>query len=214
MFPEQNMPTGVAAAQANAEVEEEQVAVDPNQKIEVADQSKDINVSVPPPLGGKEYVVQWSVGEKGTELKASKKVGTFLVVPLVGNLVTNDEYNGFKVLDWITSIYSQLKQTSPVHDWLYKLGVTVPASISQGELQKLVDQTLAQKPMGTIELEWRASEKDPSNPRANKDGYVTLATKMTHFKRNPDGSYQNFFESKIDGSKLFAQAYVAAHLKR
>src|SRR5690242_21718934 len=90
MFPQEQMPTGINTAtstQANGADEEEQVAVDPNQKVEVADQSKDINVVPPPPAGGKEYIVQWELGEKGVEYKASKKSGTFIVVPLVGHIV-------------------------------------------------------------------------------------------------------------------------------
>lgn len=220
MFPESSMPTGINNATsvesaANGQAEEEQVAVDPNQKVEVADQSKDINTRIPPPTGGKEYIVQWELGEKGVEYRASKKSGTFIVVPLVGHLVLEgSEYNGYQIVDWINSIYNKLVGTTAVHDFLYKVGVTVPPTATQADLKALMESTLAQKPMGTIELEWRASMKNPADPRANKDGYVTVANKMRFFPKNPDGSYRNYFENKIDGSEVFAQAYVAQHLRR
>jgi|SRR6185295_2895087 len=221
MFQEKDMPhmaagaTSVGTAANGADTEEEQVAVDPNQKVEVADQSKDINVRVPPPTGGKEYIIQWELGEKEIEYRASKKSGTFIIVPLVGHIVAEGtEYHEYQVLDWINSIYNKLVATTAVHDFLYKIGVTVPPTATQAELKTLMEQTLAQKPMGTIELEWRASMKNPADPRANKDGYVTLANKMRFFPKNPDGSYRHFFENRVDGSEVYAQAYVAQHLKR
>lgn len=218
MFPQSQMPNTVVAtdpAVATAQDTEEQLPVDLDAKVEVADASKDINVVVPPPKAG-EYIVQWELGEKGIEGRSSKKVGSFLLVPLVGHIVLEgSEYNNYQVQDWITSIYSTLKQNAPTHDFLYKLGVNVPQSVSLRELQKILEETLAQKPFGTVLLEWKLSEKNPSDPRADrKTGYVTLKNRMDQFPRNPDGTYQNWIDSKVDGSKLYAQAVVAAHLKK
>lgn len=214
MFPQSQMPNIADAATTVAEETQEQVAVDLDAKIEVADPSKDINVVPPPPKAGN-YVVQWELGEKGIEAKASAKMGSFLVVPLVGHIILEgSEYHNYKVQDWLTSIYSTLKQNSPTHDFLYKLGVNVPQSLSLRELQKLLEETLAGKPIGTATIEWKLSEKNPSDPRADKKtGYVSLANRMEQFPRNPDGTRQHFVTSKVDGSTLYAQAYVAAHVK-
>ena len=210
MFPEKNMPAN--AGTAVEEPDEEQVEINLDEKVEVKDQSKDFNVVPPPPTAGK-YIVQWEIDEKGAEPRASKKVGTFLQIHLIGTLQADGEYNGYKINDYMNSIYSQLKQTSAVHDFLYKIGVEVPPSVSQGELKKIFEDALKAKPVGTISLEWRVSEKNPASPRANKDGYVTLKNKMVQFPKLPDGSYQNWVESGVDGSKLYAQAYVESHLK-
>lgn len=219
MFPQNQMPNtqnATSTAQTNQAngADEEQVEVNPDEVVKVVDQSKDINIVPPPPKAG-DYIFQWSTGEKGVEYRASKKAGTFIVVPLEGHLVLEgSEYNGYRVLDWLNSIYSQLKGTTPVHDYLYKIGVAVPAEASQKMLKETVESTLAQKPYGTATLEWRVSERNPADPRANKDGYVVLKNRMDQFPRLPDGSFQNWIESKLDGSKLYAQAYVAAHLKK
>lgn len=217
MFPQSQMPnlsnaTSTETTVANGE-DVQEFTVDPNQKVEVADPSKDINVTPPPPKAGN-YIVQWELGEKGIEMKANKQ-GTYLVVPLVGYIILEgSEYHGYKVQDWLTSIYSTLKQNTAAHDFLYKIGVKVEHALSLKELQALLEETLAKKPVGTALIEWRLQEKNPSDPRADKkSGYVTLANRMDMFPRLPDGSRQNFVQSKLDGSTLYAQAYVAAHIK-
>ena len=214
MFPETSMPQGTVAATENQSgSNEEQVAVDLNQRVEVADPSKDINIVPPPPPAG-EYVIKWEVGEKGIDARASAKVGTFVNVPLVGTVVSPKEFEGRKINENLTSIYNQLKQTSALHDFLYKIGISVPPSATQGEILEITKTALANNPVGTIELEWKVSERNPADPRKNKDGYVTYFNKMTQFPKNPDGSYANTLSSKVDGQPIYAQAYVSKHLKK
>jgi hypothetical protein len=219
MFEQQHMPQNLGTSTSNAQTnsqDEEQVAVDLNQKVEVADPTKDFNI-VPPPPPAKEYPIQWELAEKdGIDPRASKKVGTFLQCHFVGKILAEGtDYNGYTVNEYMNSIYNNLKGTSPLHDFLHKLGHTVSQSLSVGELKTFTETALAQRPVGTISLEWRLSYKDPSSPRANKDGYVALYNRMSQFTpKNPDGSHPNVIASPVDGTPLYAQAYVFAHLKK
>lgn len=219
MFPAEQMPQGTTnsatSTQTNSQdKDEEQVAVDLDQRVEVADSTKDYNIVPPPPKAG-DYIIQWELAEKdGLDYRASKKVGTFLQCHFVGRLVVDGDYKDFVVNDYMNSVYSQLKGTTPLHDFLHKLGHTIPQSLNIKELRAFVESAMASKPMGTANLEWRVSYKDMGNQRANKDGYVTMFNKMIQFPRNQDGSYKHEVGSPIDGTPLYAQVYVNQHLKK
>ena len=221
MFPTNQMPNMQSNQVDNSQTsnvngeEQEQVAIDPNQRVEVADPTKDFNIVPPPPAAG-EYPVQWELAEKDpVDMRASKKVGTFLQCAFVGHIIAQGtEYDGYTINEYMNSIYNKMKGTSPLHDFLHKLGHTVPSNLSVGELKTFTENALAQKPVGTINLEWQASYKDPTDRRANDKGYVTIKNRMNQFPRNTDGSYSNQFPSPVDGSPTYARAYVSAHLKK
>src|SRR6266852_3690031 len=207
MFPESQLNQGTATATETAEDTVETQEVDLNEKVEVADSTKDFNI-VPPPPPAKEYPIQWELNsddKKGVVPARSAKVGQFLNVYLVGHIIAEGtEYNGFTVNEYMNSIYNKLKGTSEVHDFMNKLGSPVPNSLTLGELKEHVEKVLSIKPVGNAEIEWKATEKIPGDKRANKEGYVTLKNKMSQFKKNQDGSYQNFVESLVDGEKVYA----------
>lgn len=195
--------------------DEEQVQIDLNQKVEVADSTKDFNIVPPPPPAG-EYPVQWELAEKDpVDPRASKKVGTFLQCAFVGHIIAQGtDYDGYTINEYMNSIYNKLKGTSPLHDFLHKLGHTVPNSLSVAELKTFVENAMAQKPVGTINLEWQAAYKDPTDRRANPQGYVQWKNRMSQFNRQPDGSYSNELQSPVDATPIYARAYVFAHLKK
>lgn len=216
-------PTGMfAGTSATAEqttnapngAEETTLEVDLNATVEVKDSTTDFNIIPPPPKAGK-YPVKWELNsEKGIEPKNSPKVGNFLNVYLVGHIIAEGtEYDGYTISEYMNSIYNKLKGTSELHDFLNKLGSPAPNRMTLGELKQHAEQVLAQNPVGTIELEWSASEKNPGAKNANKDGYVTLKNRMSQFTKNPDGSYVNTTPSAIDGSPVAARGYVFAHLR-
>ena len=221
MFPTSAMPNQVnnqadnSQTQVNGE-DNEQVAIDPNQRVQVADPTKDFNIVPPPPAAG-EYPVQWELAEKDpVDMRGSKKVGTFLQCAFVGHIIAQGtDYDGYTINEYMNSIYNKMKGTSPLHDFLHKLGHTVPADLTVQELKTFTENALAQKPVGTIQLEWQASYKDPTDRRANDKGYVTWKNRMNQFgTRNPDGSYNHELVSPSDGTPVYARAYVFAHLKK
>lgn len=220
MFPESQMPnvsnqTQTADQTQTNDAEKEEVAIDLNQKVEVADPTKDFNIVPPPPPAG-EYPIEWSLAEKDpVDPRGSAKVGTFLQCSFVGKIIApNTDYDGYTINEYMNSIYNKMKGTSPLHDFLHKLGHTVPASLSVGELKIFTENAMAQKLVGTIQLEWQGSYKDPTDRRANAQGYVTAKNRMNQFPRNADGSYSSQFLSPVDGTPIFARAYVFAHLKK
>lgn len=201
-------------AQANGQ-DDEQVAIDLNQRVEVADPTKDFNIVPPPPPAG-EYPVQWELAEKDpVDPRAKASTGTFLQCAFVGHIIAQgQEYDGYTINEYMNSLYNRLKGTSPLHDFLHKIGHTVPNNLSVGELKTFTENALAQKPVGTIQLEWQGTYRDPTDKRANDKGYVTAKNKMNQFPRNADGSYSNQFPSPMDNTPVFARAYVFAHLKK
>lgn len=210
MFPEQNLNTSATTSVAEPVTTSE---VDLNETVEVKDSTVDFNIVPPPPKAGK-YPVKWSLSDKGIVPARSEKVGSFLNVHLTGNVIAEGtEYDGYTISEYMNSIYNKLKGTSELHDFLNKLGSPAPNRMTLGELKQHAEQVLAQNPVGTIELEWQASEKNVGAKNANKDGYVTLKNRMSQFTKNPDGSYQNTTPSQIDGSAIPARGYVFAHLR-
>jgi hypothetical protein len=215
-FPENMInQSGIATADNAADDAVETAQIDLDEKVEVADSTKDFNIVPPPPPAG-EVVIQWELSEKGVVPARSAKVGQFLNVYLTGHIIMpNTEYDGYTVSEYMNSIYNKLKGTSEVHDFMNKLGSPVPNSTTLRDLKTHIEKALAPKPVGTAELEWKVTERNPGDKRANKDGYVTIKNKMSQFSKLPDGSgYQNFVESSIDGDKIYAQAYISKHLRK
>lgn len=211
-FPEQMINQTEAGTMGESQ-QTETVEINLDEKVEVKDSTVDSNIIPPPPKAGK-YPVKWSLAEKGVQGARSDKVGQFLNVYLSGKVQADGDYTDYPITEYMNSIYDKLKGTSPLHSFLFKLGVQVPNSLSTRELIELTKETLAQSPVGNIELEWRAQERDEANiTKRAKNGYVTIKNRMSQFLKLPDGSYQPWTGSLIDGSKVPARAYVLAHVK-
>lgn len=202
MFPE---VTAQATTEAQAATTEE-IDLSEVQTVENAD--TDYNIVPPPPPAGR-YTWKLSLHEDGISPRKSTKVGTFLVIPLVLNLVAEGTpYHDYQVRDWVNNIYNKMKGTTKAHWILHCLGETVPVKISHQDLKSKLESVLSQHPLISADMEWQASIKDPSDKRANEAGYVTIKNRMKDFPQNPDGSFSNVFESKVDGTKVYAQAYI------
>lgn len=183
-----------------------------DEEVEVANPNADFNITPPPPPANK-YPAKFTLGEKGVEAKNSAKVGNFLVVHLTAAVIASgQDYDGYTVYDYPNSIYDKRKGTSAVHSLMDKLGDPLPAKCTLRDMKAHVERVLNAAPVGNIELEWQAKERDPNNKRADKNGYVTLASRANQFPMI-NGIRSNFVKSERDGSPVAAQAFILAYNK-
>lgn len=206
MFPE-NLGAAATASTPEEENKIEEV-VDLNEEQTVENPEADFNVIPAPPPAGK-YAAKVILGEDGISGRKSAKSGTFLVIPLILKIMAEGQpYDGYEIRDYPNNIIQKMKGTSKAHWILHCLGETVPAKITHQDLKDRFESVLAQEPTIMIDLEWQASYKDPTDRRANKDGYVIGANRMSQFPKLPDGSYSNLFKNPVDGTVVAARGYI------
>lgn len=209
MFPEERINT---SSQTDEEEKETEVqSVDLDAEIEVKDPEADVDVVPRPPDAG-DYIFKLSFADKRIEGKNSKKSGNYAVAHLVNTIVKDgDEFDGYDVYNHITS--APYRGSSGVHSLMAKLGEPLPQKDKLKNLMAQVEKVINSSPVIKGELEWQAKEKDPGSKNADTNGYVTLATRMAQFPKNPDGSRSNFIASKKDGSPVPATAYIVGYKK-
>jgi hypothetical protein len=240
LLPNETETSMPLSATNESENETQTMELDLNAPIEVDDSSADFSENPPPPVA-KRYPVRWKLQDKQpTDKSDGQNPACYATISAKGNVNVNlfiagkliaeddEDANGFPINDYLNTVKPPRKHTSGFHSFLHHLGVTVPSRASASELIELAISTLESNPdgiVGAIELEWKASrqktdeeiEKEEERMRAtgkswNIDTYKTLKQKMSQFPKLPDGTYQNWIESDVDGSRIYAQAYVANHV--
>lgn len=194
-------------------VEEETVvenSIDLDEVIEVENPTADFNIPATPPKAGI-YVARWKLNSQkpngGIEAKNSPKVGNFLNVHLLGVIVAPDEsFDGFIFNDYMHTIVNRQKGTSEVHHFLNCLGTPLDKSTSLRQIMTTLQEELSLEPTSKVKIEWKATYKDDNGK------YIDIAKKMTDFEKLPDGTYQNWKISPLDGERVYAQVYVVQHI--
>lgn len=207
MFPQSQMSQASPDAEATEHVE-----VNLDAEVEAANPNADFNEAIPPPKAGA-YLFRWEVNpDKGVVPSQTKKPPhtPFLNVFLLGKLVLDGSPDdGFTANYYLNSLINRRKGTSEAHHFLNILGSPVPQRITLGNLKTQLETTLANNPLSPAMLEWRCSYKDPQT-----DKWIEQYKSMSQFPKELDdggkwtGNYLNVAKSKLDGSDLFAQAYI------
>lgn len=181
----------------------------------VQDPSRDINIPLEPPPGGVVYPVLWGLNpnkkDGGAYFKQSDKSGQWsLIVSLLGKVqgMEGTDFENYFVSDTINSFLR--KGTTAIHHFMNCVGQPMAANTNLRSMQSIVKEVLGQEPIGHVLLEWRASYQE------SPDKWKQIASRMTDFPKNEDGTYQPWIEIPDNGEgeavKIYAQAYVAAHV--
>lgn len=220
-------PTSTSSAVADPEVAEV-VEIDLDAEIEAGHPDADINALIPQPPAGK-YVLKASLLDRG-EVDNPKPGQTkdrkpFITVGLSLKIVDEgSEFHDFELQDYVNSLVQRTRQTSPLHDFLHKIGETVGSVTTLRQLIAKVVATLGEGNTALVnaEIEWKASIK--SGP--GKYDYMEVFKKMKEFPRDPesDGYLQQatvwvrdykVVTSNTPGAvttPVFARAYVSKYL--
>lgn len=208
----------------------ETIEVNDDEVVEVEDAQGDVNVAAKLPPRGI-YPFKWKAGKDDHPYKSVSKGETprsFVGTSLVGSLQNGGgDFDGTLVFEnHINSLSQRGKPTSRLHHFLNVVGNPTANRITIGELLQHCKDVLESEPVGSAEVDWRASYKGRN--KKGEEEWIEVAKTMTAFPKHYvdangetttkaeggkwDGTYLQQIPSPVDAEPLNAQLYVRQYL--